>query len=97
LLQEKERLLLKDILQRKVKCLLKWEYKVIDLIKEKKKEIASKSELSGYWLRTSDIEKVLNEQGEQGWELIDIQFILEKQETIVVGFFKRALITKQKG
>ena len=74
--------------------MLKWEYKVIDLIKEKKKEISSKTELSGHWLRTSDIEKVLNKQGEQGWELINIQFILEKQETIVVGFFKRALINR---
>lgn len=77
--------------------MLKWEYKVIDLIKEIERKIASKTELSGLWLRTSDLEKVLNKQGEQGWELIDIQFILEKQETVVVGFFKRALIARQKG
>ena len=77
--------------------MLKWEYKVIDLIKEIEKEISSKTELSGLWLRTSDLEEVLNKQGEQGWELIEIQVIFEKQETIVVGFFKRALIARQKG
>ena len=82
------------IAKMKVKWLLKWEYKVVDLIKEIEKEKVSKTELLEVWLRTSDLEEVLNKQGEQGWELIDIQFLFEKQETVVVGFFKRALIAR---
>ena len=31
----------------------------------------------------------LNYLGTQGWELVDIHFILNKQEPIVVGLFKR--------
>lgn len=69
--------------------MLKWEYKVVDLIKEIEKESA-KTGLPGHWLRTSDLENVLNKLGAQGWELVDIHFILDRQEAIVVGLFKRA-------
>lgn len=71
--------------------MLKWEYKVIDLIKEIEKKSA-KTEFSGHWLSTLDLEKILNEQGKQGWELVDIHFVIERQETVIVGFFKRASI-----
>lgn len=67
----------------------KWEYKVVDLIKEIEKEGAN-IVLPGHWLYTSDIEKVLNQLGLQGWELVDIHFILNKQKPVIVGFFKRA-------
>lgn len=65
----------------------KWEYKVVDLIKEIEKERAE-TERSGHWLHASDLEEVLNRLGTQGWELVGIHFILEKQEAVVVGFFK---------
>ena len=71
--------------------MLKWEYKVIDLIKEIEKK-SGKAEFSGHWLSTLDLEKILNKQGAEGWELIDIHFMIERQETVVVGFFKRTLI-----
>ena len=68
----------------------KWEYKVVDLIKEIEKECAE-AERPGHWLRESDLEEVLNKLGGQGWELVDIHFLLNKGEAIVVGLFKRPI------
>ena len=65
--------------------MLKWEYNVVDLIKEVDKE--STGGLLGYWIQTADLEKALNKLGAEGWELVYLQF--DKQETIIVGFFKR--------
>jgi hypothetical protein len=67
----------------------KWEYRVVDLIKETEKERAKSREASGRWLRTADIEEVLNRLGAQGWELVNVHFMLEKEDVVVVGFFKR--------
>ena len=64
---------------------MKWEYKVVDLIKEIQKERTKKV---GQWLNTSDLEKILDKLGLQGWELVDI--FLDRQESIIVGFFKRS-------
>jgi len=66
----------------------KWEYKVVDLIKEIKKENKDRK-MMGHWVRTPDLEKILNRLGAQNWELVDIQFLFEKEEPILVGFFKR--------
>lgn len=71
--------------------MLKWEYKVVDLIKEMGKESIKTTEIPGQWVRALDIEDILNKFGEQGWELVDIQFLFEKEEPILVGFFKRHL------
>lgn len=67
----------------------KWEYRVVDLIKEIEKESARTEEVSGRWLSASDVEEVLNKLGLEGWELVNIHFILDRQEPLVVGFFKR--------
>ena len=67
----------------------KWEYKVVDLIKEMEKESTKTIEIPGHWVRATDIEDILNKLGVQGWELVDIQFLFEEEEPIVVGFFKR--------
>ena len=64
----------------------KWEYKVVDLVKEIEKESA-KSGLLGNWLRAVDLEKALNKLGAQGWELVNVHF--DREEAIIVGFFKR--------
>ncbi len=69
----------------------KWEYKVVDLIKEIEKERTKTRGVEEHWLHTSDLEEVLNKIGAQGWELVDIHFILDKEEAVVVGFFKRPL------
>lgn len=69
--------------------LRKWEYKVVDLIKETETEHERARDASGRWLHTSDLEDVLNTLGAEGWELVDIQFILNRSEAVVVGFFKR--------
>ena len=74
-----------------VQRLGKWEYKVVDLIKETEKERPKARQESGRWLRTADLEEVLNRLGIQGWELVNIHFMLEKEEAVVVGFFKRQL------
>jgi len=71
--------------------LRKWEYRVVDLIKETEKERTKTGEASAHWLRTSDLEETLNRLGAQGWELVDVHFMLEKEEAVVVGFFKRPL------
>ena len=68
----------------------RWEYKVIDLVKETEK-IQDKTATSERWIHASDLEDVLNTLGEQGWELVDVHFILDRRETIVIGFFKRPL------
>jgi hypothetical protein len=68
---------------------LKWEYKVIDLVQEVKKE-SNKKGLSGYWLRTSDLERILNKLGAKGWELVNVHFLLDSQEAVVMGLFKRS-------
>ena len=65
----------------------KWEYKVVELVKEIEKESGGKR-LLGHWLHGADLEKILNRLGSQGWELVSIH--LDRQEAIVVGFFKRA-------
>jgi len=70
--------------------LQKWAYRVIDLIKETEKR-RSETELTAHWLSASDIETALNELGTQGWELVDVHFLLERGTTVVVGFFKRPL------
>ena len=72
-----------------VKRLRKWEYRVVDLIKETEKERIRTRDASGRWLRTADIEEVLNKLGVQGWELVNVHFMLEKEEAIILGFFKR--------
>lgn len=66
-----------------------WEYEVVDLIKETGRDRTR--EASGRWLHASDLENVMNKLGAQGWELVDIQFIQDRGEAIVVGFFKRPL------
>lgn len=68
----------------------KWEYKVVDLIREIGKEETT-VEASRHWLRAKDLEEVLNKLGAQGWELVDINFLLDKGETVVVGLFKRPI------
>ena len=60
---------------REVQALRKWEYRVVDLIKETEIESDRTSEASGRWLQTSDLEEVLNQLGAQGWELVDMRFI----------------------
>ena len=72
-----------------VQALRKWAYRVVDLIKETEVEHGRTREASGRWLRASDVEEVLNKLGAQGWELVDIHFILDRGEAVVVGFFKR--------
>ena len=74
-----------------VQGLRKWEYRVVDLIKETEMERDRTRDASGRWLHTSDLEEVLNKLGAQGWELVDMHFIPDRGETIVVGFFKRPL------
>jgi hypothetical protein len=69
---------------------LKWEYKVVDLVKEIKKE-SNKDGLLGRWLRESDLERILNKLGAKGWELINVHFSVDKQESVIVGLFKRAV------
>lgn len=64
----------------------KWKYKVIDLIKETKKT-QTESRIAEHWLRAPDLEEVLNKLGAQGWELVNIHFLLNKE--VIVGFFKR--------
>jgi hypothetical protein len=71
--------------------LRKWEYKVVDLIKEIEKESTKNGGVEEHWLRTENLEEVLNKFGAQGWELVDIHFILNREEAVVVGFFKRPL------
>ena len=68
----------------------KWEYKVVDLVKETEKKRAE-TEVSEHWLRASDLKEVLNRLAAQGWELVDIHFILDNEGSVVVGFFKRPL------
>lgn len=67
----------------------KWEYRVVDLIKEIEKERSRGAR--EHWVRTSDLEKLLNKLGEQGWELVDTHFKLDRKEAVVVGLFKRPL------
>lgn len=69
----------------------KWEYRVVDLLKEIEKRNVKTGRLSGQWLKTSDLEEVLNKVGDEGWELVHIHFILKKEEPVVVGFFKRPI------
>ncbi len=69
--------------------MVKWEYKVIDLVKEIEKETA-KTGLPGHWLRASDLQKVLNKLGAQGWELVNIHFTLDRREAFAVALLKRA-------
>jgi len=76
---------------REVQKLRKWEYRVIDLIKETEMKRNRTQAASGRWLHTSDLEGILNQLGAQGWELVDMHFIQDKDETIVVGFFKRPI------
>ncbi len=66
-----------------------WEYKVVDFIQEIKAEAQRGRNTSMRWLQTADLEEVLNELGADGWELVDVQFILNHGEAVVVGFFKR--------
>ena len=68
----------------------KWEYKVVDLVKEIGKE---ETRVEGFrpWLRAMDLEEVLNKLGAKGWELVDMSFLLDKGETVVVGLFKRPI------
>jgi len=70
--------------------LTKWEYKVVDLVKEIGKE---ETRVEGFrpWLRAMDLEEVLNKLGAKGWELVDMSFLLDKGETVVVGLFKRPI------
>ena len=53
----------------------KWEYKVVVLRTEEKKEATDKE-------KTEAVEGALNELGEQGWELVQVHFIK-------IGIFKR--------
>jgi hypothetical protein len=69
--------------------MVKWEYKVIDLVKEIEEETAETG-LPGHWLRASDLEKVLNELGAQGWELVNIHFTLDGREATAIALLKRA-------
>jgi len=67
----------------------KWEYKVIDLVKEIEEETAETG-LAGHWIRASDLEKVLNKLGAQGWELVNVHFAFDRREAIAVALLKRA-------
>lgn len=66
-----------------------WTYRVVDLIKATEAERDRTRDASGSWLRASDLEEVLNNLGTQGWELVDVHFLLDRGEAVVVGFFKR--------
>jgi hypothetical protein len=68
--------------------LQKWEYRVVDLIQEIEKENAPIG-ATAQWLQASDLEEILNKLGAQGWELVAMPFMLEREEPVVVGFFKR--------
>ena len=70
--------------------LQRWAYRVIDLVKETEKR-RGKAKAAERWLSASDLEEALNKLGAQGWELVDVHFILERGEPVVVGFFKRPL------
>jgi hypothetical protein len=72
-----------------VQELRRWEYRVVDLLKETESKRDRTQDASGRWLHTSDLEEVLNQLGAEGWELVDMQFIPDRGETIVVGYFKR--------
>jgi hypothetical protein len=65
-----------------------WEYKVIDLIEDIRKQGVNEIETSARWIYGSDLEETLNRLGTQGWELINVHFLLEN-EALVVGVFKR--------
>jgi hypothetical protein len=67
-----------------------WAYRVIDLVKEIEKK-HDKTEATERWLSATDLEEALNKLGAQGWELVDVHFIFERGEPVVVGFFKRPL------
>ena len=69
----------------------KWEYRVVDLIKETEMERDRTRDALGRWLHASDLEAVVNKLGAEGWELVDVHFILNAGEAVVVGFFKRPL------
>ena len=69
----------------------KWEYRVVDLLREIEEMSAETRRSSGQWLKASDLEEVLNKLGDEGWELVHIHFTLEKEATLVVGFFKRPI------
>jgi hypothetical protein len=71
--------------------LKKWEYRVIDLIKETKSHRDRRKNASQYWLKKSDLEEVLTKLGSQGWELINVHFLLDTSGELVVAFFKRSL------
>ena len=71
--------------------LKRWEYRVIDLIKKLEKENNITISKPGRWVSTLELEKVLNKLGNQGWELIHTQFVFNKREPLIVGFFKRSL------
>ena len=73
-----------------MKGLQRWEYKVIDLVKETKKK-RNRTTTSERWIHTSDLEEALNILGAQGWELTDVHFILDSGEAVIAGFFKRPL------
>jgi hypothetical protein len=74
-----------------VQKLKKWEYRVVDLIKETGMECNGTQDASGRWVHASDLEQVLNKLGAEGWELVNVHFIINHGETVVVGFFKRLL------
>ena len=63
---------------------------MVDLIREIGKEETG-VEASRHWLRAMDLEEVLNKLGAQSWELVDISFLLDKGEAVVVGLFKRPI------
>jgi len=71
--------------------LAKWEYKVVDLLREIEERSAETARSSGKWLKASDLEEVLNKLGDEGWELVHIHLILKRKEPVVVGFFKRPI------
>ena len=75
----------------RVQGLGKWEYRVVDLVKEAEIERDITLGASERWLHASDLEEALNRLGAQGWELVNTQFIQDRGETIAVGFFKRPL------
>ena len=69
----------------------RWEYKVVNLVDEIKKAYAEPKH-AGQWINASDFERVLNTLGLDNWELVNVQFIHERGETVVICFFKRPLI-----
>ena len=69
----------------------KWEYRVVNLI-EDLKNMFTESNSARQWIQAADFEMILNKYGIDGWELVNIQILQERRESVIIGFFKRPLL-----